>query len=145
MSEMMRYNRVEYREIALSMPTFLTPYLKASGLVGTALVGETVSPGDVLYADPTAAEMLLADADAAGEAPAVGIALEAGSDGEYVMVLIAGYIHNTSYALTVNGAVYLSATPGDITQTAPGTPDDQILGIAIGATEFIFRPQLAKA
>lgn len=142
MSETVRFNNVNFETYAIPNTTtgLLDPTKKATGIIATAKVGEAVAIGQVLYADDTAGELLLADADAAGEKPAVAIALEAGTDGKYIRVLLLGYIYDESLSLTLNGACYLSATPGTMTQTAPGAGNDQVLGFALGATEWMFNP-----
>jgi hypothetical protein len=103
--------------------------------------GETVAVGNVVYLDGTANEWLLADADAAGEKPAWGIVVEAsGSDGTKGKVMLLGMITVDGASYTEGGLVYLSATAGSFTQSAPGTPNDQILGVALSTTKIWINP-----
>jgi hypothetical protein len=80
MSETVRFNNVNFETYAIPNTTvgLLDPTKKVTGIVATAKVGENVAIGQVLYPDNTEGELMLADADAAGENPAVAIALEAG-------------------------------------------------------------------
>ena len=97
--------------------------------------GEAISQWDVVYFDATATEWLQADADAAGEFPARGIAVAAGTDGNSLDVIVQGTVRNDAWNWTVGGTIYLSDTAGGLTQTAPSTSGDavQILGWAITA------------
>jgi len=115
-----------------------------SGIISKEVVGEDVDAYELLYMDGTAEEFMLADADAAGEAPCQCMALESGEDGDYIKVLWFGRVRNDGVTYTEGGALYLDDTAGAITQTAPDTEDDvlQIVGYALSATEFVFNPQL---
>ncbi len=82
-----------------------------------------------------------ADANAAGEFPAIGLVVAATDDGSEAKVLIRGVVRNEGWSgLTPGGAVYLSATAGGITQTAPSTAGDcvQIVGFALSDREILF-------
>ncbi len=84
----------------------------------------------------------IADADAAGEFPAIGIAVAGGNDTDAATILTKGIVRNEGWTgLTVGAAIYLGdAGAGAITETAPSTEDDcvQIVGRAVSDSEIYF-------
>lgn len=112
---------------------------KYNGITMAGLnAGETISQWDVVYFDQTDSEWKQADADAAGEFPARGIAVAAGTDGNELVVIVQGMIRNDDWNWTVGGSIYLSDTAGGLTQTAPSDSGDcvQLLGWATSADEM---------
>ena len=107
--------------------------------------GATIAQWESVYLS-AAGTWLLADADGSGTFPARGIATAAGSValGELV-VLREGKARNDAWNWTPGGSLFLSATPGALTQTAPtGTGVcRQPVGFALNAdTVFLnFTPQ----
>jgi hypothetical protein len=100
--------------------------------------GESISQWDTVYWDPTDAEWKQADADAAGEWPARGIAVAAGTDGNELLVLTQGVVRNDGWNWSdENVTLFLSDTAGGITETAPSTSGDcvQIVGWSISDDE----------
>jgi hypothetical protein len=83
----------------------------------------------------------LADADTAGQSVGLVMALEA-ADGSKE-VLIEGQICETDWDWDA-GLLYLSATAGDMTQTAPAGAGDQVVvvGWALSADTIYFKPSL---
>ena len=75
--------------------------------------GETIAIGDVLYLNTSDGEYYLADADATGEMPAVGVAGNISSDGEPVMIVQQGILTGQTSA-TVGTRLYVSTTAGAI-------------------------------
>jgi hypothetical protein len=114
-----------------------------SGEVISLTYGESIVPGDILYLKSDGA-VWKADANAATFYPAIGLALETASSGSHMVLLRGIYRDDTRYAWTVGGVVYLSATAGDATQTAPSATDDavQVLGVATHADRIYFSPSL---
>ena len=101
--------------------------------------GENITQWDAVYFDQTDSEYKQADADAANEFPARGIAVAAGTDGNELIVLIRGYIRNDGWNWTVGGTIYLDdTTAGGLTQTAPSDSGDavQVLGWATSDDEM---------
>lgn len=84
----------------------------------------------------------IADADAAGEFPAIGIVAAGGDDTGAATILTRGVVRNEGWTgLTVGAAIYLSDDgAGGITETAPSTSGDcvQIVGRAISDSEIYF-------
>jgi hypothetical protein len=101
--------------------------------------GEAVSQWDVVRVHSDG-EWHQADANVAGEFPAWGLAVAAGTDGNPLDVLLQGTVRNDSWSWTVGGRIYLSTTAGGLTQTAPSTSGDavQIIGVATSATTAYF-------
>ena len=115
----------------------------ASGLTATMTAGETLAIGDACYLKSDG-KMWKADANGTSTYPSIGIALaaiEADATGDF---LFYGFFRDDSYDNTVGGNLYLSATAGAITQTAPTTTGDQVqvLGVATHADRIFLNPQL---
>lgn len=120
-------------------------YIFEGIIIEDVAAGETVAVGDVVYVDGTADEWMLADADAAGEAPAFGIVVSVSrANGIKCEVMLLGVMTVDGASFTQGGKVYLSGTAGDYTQTSPGTPNEQFLGVALSATKIWFNPDSAK-
>ncbi len=103
--------------------------------------GEGLTQWDLVRIADDADPWHQADADAAGEFPAFGITVAACTDTNEAKILTQGMVRNEGWTgLTVGGAVYLSATVGGITQTAPSTSGDcvQIVGWAMSDSEIYF-------
>lgn len=84
-----------------------------------------------------------ADANGSGTYPARGltIATHAGS-GEAVSVVDDGVVRNDAWAWTAGAPIYLSATAGGLTQTAPSTSGDkvQVIGYALSSDSMRVQP-----
>jgi hypothetical protein len=118
--------------------------LTATGIKSDMTVGaNTVGIGSALYM-ATDGGLDEADADAASTMPCIAVALETGT-GASKTVLLQGFIRKDAWNWTSIGQpVYVSATVGTFTQTAPAGSGDQvqIVGIAITADIIYFRPDL---
>ncbi len=101
--------------------------------------GETISQWSLVRVHSDG-EFHLADADAAGEFPAIGIASISSTDGNPINVIVQGVVRNDAWNWTVGGSLYLSATAGDITQTAPTTSGHAVqrVGVALSADSAYF-------
>ena len=86
-----------------------------SGIVGTFKAGETLAIQDFVCYDNTANALKLADADAAATVPCMGFVLEAGASGEYVKVLLWGYVRSESldFGVRATGSVTIAANVAD--------------------------------
>lgn len=115
--------------------------LAYTGMTVSLTYGESLVPGDIVYFDSTGV-VLKADANAAGKFPAMGMAMETFSSGSHVVLLTGIFRNDSLYAFTVGGIVYLSTTPGGVTQTQPAATDDciQVLGVATHADRIYFNP-----
>jgi len=116
-----------------------------SGIIITGRnAGEAIDQGNPVYWDATDSEWKEADANAAGKFPARGIALETGSDGNPMAVLVQGIMRHDDWNFgTVGGTIFLSEDTGDnagLTQTAPSDTDDcvQCVGFALSDDEAYF-------
>ena len=103
--------------------------------------GESVAQWDTVYLDDTANEWMIADADAAGEFPARGVATAACTDGNPGIILVQGVVRNDAWAWAANGStLFLSDTTGGVTVTAPATSGDavQVVGFVINDDQVYF-------
>ena len=111
-----------------------------SGFWENGLAGETLGAKKLVYRDATGA-WSLADATAAATMPSIGITLEAIPSGKYGKILTKGYVGDASWSWTVGGAIFASATSGELTQTVPSTDLQQIIGYATGGDMLFLTPR----
>jgi hypothetical protein len=118
----------------------------ASGATTTLTAGEDLVIGDVCYVKSDG-KMGKADADAIATSSALFMATGTIANNASGTFLAWGLLRDDSaYNFTIGGLVYLSTTPGGITQTAPSGTDDviQILGVAMTADIVFFTPSLVQ-
>lgn len=101
--------------------------------------------GDLVYLDSSATwQKADADASAATYSGLLGIALAVVASGSPVNVLLQGFVYaGTAFpTFTIGSPVYMSATAGAVTQTAPVTTDSatRVLGFAVHADKMWFNP-----
>lgn len=114
----------------------------ATGLKKTATAGENLVFGDVCYMKSDG-KMWKADANAAGLYPATAMALETINANASGSFLLQGQARDDTWAWTIGGVIYLSTTPGAMTQTQPAATDDviQVIGVAFpNADTMYFNP-----
>lgn len=104
--------------------------------------GEALTQWDVVYLS-SSSTWLKADADTSGKFPAVGVVVATTSNGAAATILVRGAFRDdggTSW--TVGGTLYLSATAGAMTSTAPTTSTHAVhaLGTAITAHRVYLNP-----
>lgn len=136
--------KVFYTSMAVMLALFITATSGMAYTVDQAWVrfggtaGETLTLGDPVAVADADGQLYKADANAATQRPCIGIiGYKTGGDGDSVEVVTYGVVGGLT-ALTEGGAVYLSETEGEFTQSAPTY--SQIVGYAISPTEFIFNP-----
>src|SRR5690606_19492985 len=95
----------------------------------------TVAQWEAVYLDATP-DWNLTDADAAATAGGVmiGLAMEGQTSGNPIDVLLWGFARNDAWTWTPNSPIYLSTTPGALTQTAPSATDDVVRIVAYAVT-----------
>jgi len=108
-------------------------------VTGTAIsgynAGATITQFQAVYMG-SGGTWLLADADGSGTRAVRGLAVTAGTSGNPLDVLDDGIARNDSWTWTAGGDIYLSTTPGTLTQTAPSSGADvKRIGYAISATD----------
>jgi hypothetical protein len=118
----------------------------AEGFKATMTVGETVALFDVLYMKSDG-KLWKADADAEATMPVTYIALAAITANNSGEVGLRVYCRDDTWAWTVGGLIYVSTTPGAMTQTAPSGTGDivQVIGVAQTADIILFNPDYAYA
>jgi hypothetical protein len=104
-----------------------------SGTVVTSLnCGEAIAQWDLVYMDGTENEWMLADSNAAGKFPALGMAVAACTNGNEGTILVQGVVRNSGWSWTNEGVpLYLDeTTAGSMTETAPSTSGDCVQHVA---------------
>ncbi len=109
-----------------------------SGYTSTAI-------GDLVYLDSSATwQKADADASAATYSSLLGIALSVTASGAAATVLLQGFVYAASPfpTFTIGAPIYMSATAGAVTQTAPVTTDSatRIVGYGVHADKMWFNP-----
>ncbi len=102
--------------------------------------------GDLVYLD-SSATWQKADADASAttySSGPLGIALSVTASGAAATVLLRGYVYAATPfpTFTIGGPIYMSATAGAVTQTAPTSTDSatRLVGYGIHADKMWFNP-----
>jgi hypothetical protein len=119
-----------------------------AGVVLEFLAAESIAVGQLVYMSTTDARVGLADANASGKYPAIGVAVSAqGSAGSAVKILTHGTFNDSDGFggdLTEGNVLYLSETAGGFTATAPSDDGDmvQVVGMAIGPRDVFINPSL---
>lgn len=100
--------------------------------------------GDLVYLDSSATWQLCDANTLALYNGLLGIALAIAASGAPLLVALPGsFVYATAFpTFTVGGPVYMSETPGAVTQTAPTTTDaaTRIIGHAFHADKLFFKP-----
>lgn len=131
----------------------LDPALSAdgtwTGITMTGTAGYTQAFGDLVYLDPTDSRWEAADADVSTAADGdprgiLAMVVVAGTDGNACTLLLQGVIRaDTAFpAMTVNAAMYVGETAGDIQATIPTGADNviRVVGQALTADTLYFNP-----
>jgi len=119
--------------------------LTASGTHDGTVITATVDDASALFGNALycAADFHYerCDANAAATMPCCALALESGAGSKKILLI--GQISNSSWDWST-GNIYVSATTGELTQTAPSSSGDQvqIVGFALSADTIFFNPNL---
>ena len=107
---------------------------------GTA--GEGLTQYDIVYSDPAdSGKYKKASKDVAASAEAFGICLATVLDDALVEIVIGpGLVTNLNWDLTPGAILYVSGTPGAMTETLPVSGYIKPLGYAITTTQILFNP-----
>ncbi len=82
-----------------------------------------------------------ADADAGTAVPAFLVAMEDGAAEAEINATNMAVITSVTGATATN-AVYCSGTAGETTESAPGSGDDQVVGVSLSSTSILLAPGL---
>ncbi len=134
----------EASSVSIGTPLLPTTDHTHSGMSAEMLAGGAIGAQDLVCIHTVTQEVVVADASAVGTARAIGIAPAAISDTATGTVLLQGFIRDDTWAWTTGGALYLSETAGDLTQTAPTTSGAfvQVVGIALSPDVAYINPSL---
>lgn len=123
-----------------------TPSADQSGgpIVEYVTCGETLAVGKAVYIKSDG-KAWKADANSTTTMPAVAVMLQAGVADQSRKALYLGIMRNDAWNWTVggqDGIIYVSATAGALTQTAPAATGDQVqtMGIATHADRMYVCP-----
>lgn len=97
------------------------------------LAGATIAQWEVVYLGGSST-WLLADANGSGTYPARGLAVASYASTDPAKILVHGTARNDAWSWTPGGDLYVSATAGGITQTAPSTAGDKVQKIGFALT-----------
>lgn len=104
----------------------------------TGTLGETVAFGEFVYLKAADSQWYKTDADAASTAGSVmvGVCVVTGNDNDSTTIMFKGNIRADSLfpTFTIGAPVYLSTTPGAVTNTAPSGTDDVVRVVGFGKT-----------
>jgi hypothetical protein len=107
------------------------------GIVLTGLnAGATIAKWEAVYLGASS-KWLLADANGASTYPARGLATDDYVDTDPAKILREGTVRNDAWNWTIGADIYLSATPGGITQTPPATSGDHVQKVGWALTADI--------
>lgn len=110
------------------------------------LAGDTIAQFDVVYLDSSSGRWEFADADAVGTSGTVLLAMAAaaGTDGNAMNVIFRGVVRNDGWTWSAAGKpLYVSTTPGGLTETAPSGADDviRIAAYTLSDDAIYFNPE----
>ncbi|MEP7143433.1 MAG: hypothetical protein ABI707_11205 [Ferruginibacter sp.] len=114
------------------------------GTFETAVAGEAVVFGDVLYLDFATKKWKKANANAAATTPVQRMALENIAANASGKMLIEGFIRNDAWSFGAAPVYLVSGATGAITTTQPAAVGDQIqrIGIAFNTNKLHFKPSI---
>ena len=102
--------------------------------------GENLLQWDLVVLKNDTDEFHKADANVAGEYPAVGISIAACTDGGAATVMTKGIVRNDGWTLTPGSSVYLGTNAGEILVSPPSVAGDYVqpVGWALDADHIYF-------
>jgi len=119
--------------------------VKGSGFFINEVAGENLGARKLVYRS-AAATWMLADADLAATMPVVGLTMESITSGRKGLILLQGYIGDSSWAWTIGNEIYASPVAGEIVEVAPTAPDVvQQIGIVVNTDMIYFDPKLVTS
>jgi len=102
--------------------------------IGSLTADVALAFGETVVLNATS-EWAKADANGAGLFPSAGLCVQAAAGGSGTTVLIQGTVRMNAHGFTIGAPLYLSGTPGDLTNTPPVASGDcvQKVGYALTA------------
>lgn len=131
----------------ITTPTITSPQVSLTAAhgsddtyTGTTITGlnagATIAQWEAVYLDGSSTWQL-ADANGANTYPARGLAVAAYVSTNPATILVHGTVRNDAWNWTPGGTIYLSGTPGALTQTAPSTSGDKVQQVGFALTADI--------
>lgn len=123
------------------MPYVIKPLVDGDGLIIEGVAGEALSKYNLVYIK--GGKWYKADKDAELTMPGYGMILSDLPLNYKGQVLLYGLVANPDWSWS-DGPIYVSATPGGLTQTAPTTGWAQAVAVAHGETYLLLVPMWIK-
>lgn len=119
----------------------LTGLKKGSGFRVQVIAGQDVASRRLLYCDADKT-WKYADASSEDTMPATVLTLSRIKNGQRGRTLFIGEINSNKWNWTPKQPLYVSTTPGEMTQTRPDSTGDQVqvVGLALTETLILFNP-----
>jgi len=120
----------------------LTPRMEGDGfwIMGTA--AEALGARKLVYLN-ISGQWVLADSDTVSTMPVIGITQHAIVSGQKGVIFLHGFIGDSSWTWTSGASIFATATPGELSQTAP-TSIRQTMGYAWNSTMMYFNPKFPE-
>ena len=117
-----------------------------SGISVNITAGETMYFGNLLYVKSDG-KAWLADGDSTNAFPVFAMCSETITANNEGKILLFGIATNTSWTLTIGTEIYLSDSPGTITQIKPSAVGTivQVVGIALDTDRLLFNPSMVDS
>lgn len=135
---------IQLGENSIALKGLLSGDEKWSGTTTSGILGATIQRGNLCYLSVTDSRWELTDANSVNcFDKQLGICLNEGNDGSPSNMLLYGKIRSATFpSFIVASGLFMSETPGMITQTPPVTSDSctRKLGFAITAEDILFNP-----
>lgn len=116
---------------------------EGSGFYENGFAGETLGDRKLVYRNSSGL-WNLADSDDAAKMPSIGITVGNISSNKKGKVLTFGYIGDASWTWKEGNPIFTTSTPGELSQTAPSTGNQQIVGYAATSTLLYFTPRQTR-
>ena len=118
---------------------------RGSGFWIQGHAGEELGSKKLVYLD-SSGSWKLTDSEVAAEMPVLGITMERIPSGQAGSILRYGYVGRADWTWTIGGAIYASATSGELTQTQPPMASQavQIIGYPEARNLIFFNPHIGR-
>lgn len=116
-------------------------HASGSGLTMPGLAGEALHGGAAVYLSAADGRWYLADSDVMARLPVVAVTQEMSAAGRVLQLVVVGLIGRRDWTWTRGDPIYVSGTPGVLTQVAPANL--QAVAVAITSTLIYVNPGAA--
>jgi len=132
---------IQQSNINLSIPS--ADHTATGNVTNAIQAGATIAQSELVFLG-TGGKWLLVDADAVATCKGmIGIALEAKSDTQAILVALPGsFVRDDTWNWTIGDTLYAGETPGTMQNTIPTGADSiiRVIGFAVNADTIFFMP-----